>query len=292
MNETATMAGKATATPLSEPGEGLLPRPFRVAAARRELEDVVTLELEPLDGRPLAFEPGQFTMLYLPGIGEIPISISGDAARPEVLVQTIRAVGAVSAACCDLRAGDRVGVRGPYGKPWPVEAALDRHLLVVAGGLGLAPTRPILHWALRNRERIKGLHLLYGARTPDAVLYPAQLLGWSGAADMTVKVTVDRHSADWSGHVGVVTELVPSLPFDPAEGTAMICGPEVMMRFSLQALQGWGLAPERMYVSMERSMKCGVGWCGHCQLGPYLLCRDGPVFSAPQMTPLLGVWEL
>lgn len=289
MNEVAARILSRTAEGRS--GE-LLPRPFRVESVRRELDDCVTLWLSPLKGEPMAFEPGQFTMLYMPGIGEIPISISGDPARPELLVQTIRAVGAVSKACCALGPGDRIGVRGPYGKPWPVEAALGRHLLVVAGGIGLAPTRPIIHWALRHRAEIKGLHLLYGARTPDGVLYPSQLLGWSGTAGMTVSVTVDRHAEDWSGRVGVVTELVSSLPFDPAQGTAMICGPEVMMRFTLQTLEGWGMAAEQMHVSMERSMKCGVGWCGQCQLGPHLVCRDGPVFAAPEIKPLIGVWEL
>ena len=162
----------------------------------------------------------------------------------------------------------------------------------MAGGLGLAPTRPVVLWALQNREALAGLHILYGARTPDAVLYPTELLGWAQADKTGVMVTVDRHSDHWSGRVGVVSDLVADLPFDPAQGTAMVCGPEVMMRFSLQALEGWGLAPERMYVSLERNMKCGVGWCGHCQLGPHLLCRDGPVFAAPEVTGLMGVWEL
>ena len=286
------MSGALATAPVLATEAGLLPRPFEVAAARWELEDVVTLELTPLGGAPLSFAPGQFTMLYLPGIGEIPISISGDPARPETLVQTIRAVGAVSRACCDLRPGDRIGVRGPYGRPWPVETARGRHLLVVAGGLGLAPTRPILHWALQNRSEIAGLHLLYGARTPDAVLYAAQLLGWAGADGVRVTVTVDRHSDDWSGRVGVVSDLIADLPFDPGEGTAMVCGPEVMMRFTLQALEGWGMATAQMYVSMERNMKCGIGWCGHCQLGPHLVCRDGPVFAASEVTDLISVWEL
>ncbi len=282
------------AAALAEQGgdPGLVPRPFEVVGTRRELDDVVTLELAPLDGQALTFLPGQFTMLYLPGIGEIPISISGDPARPERLVQTIRSVGAVSEACCALQPGARIGVRGPYGRGWPLEAALGRHLIVLAGGLGLAPTRPIVTWALENRSKLAGLHLLYGARTPDAVLYPTQLLGWAGAEAANVMVTVDRHSDQWSGRVGVVSDLVPELPFDPALGTAMVCGPEVMMRFSLQALEGWGMAPAQMYVSMERNMKCGIGWCGHCQLGPHLLCRDGPVLAAPQVSDLIGVWEL
>ena len=272
--------------------QGLTPRPFEVRGARRELDDVITLELEAADGAPLAFEPGQFTMLYLHGIGEIPISISGDPARSEVLVQTVRGVGAVSEACCRLQAGDRVGVRGPFGRPWPIAEAEGKHLLVMAGGLGLAPTRPIVYWGLANRDRIKGLHIVYGARTPDAMLYAAQLLGWAAAEGVSVAVTVDRHSADWAGHVGVVTDLVKDLRFDPAEGVAMLCGPEVMMRFSLQALQAWGMKDSQVHVTMERNMKCGIGWCGHCQLGPYLICRDGPVFAAPEVRQLMGVWEL
>lgn len=271
---------------------GMTPLPFAVRSARHEPDDIVTLELVSLDGAPFPFLPGQFTMMYVHGVGEIPVSISGDPADPATLVQTIRPVGAVSTALWRMRAGDRVGIRGPFGRGWPAEAAHDRHLLVVAGGVGMAPTRPIVYWALANKHRLKSITVLYGARTPDLVLYPMQLLGWRINEDVTVEVTVDLHSRDWSGPVGVVTDLIKRLKTPADDTVAMVCGPEVMMRFATQALTAWGVAESDIYVSMERSMKCGAGWCGHCQLGPHLICRDGPVFSVPEVRRLMSVWEL
>ncbi len=271
---------------------GMLPRPFEVRDRRGELSDCVTLEMAALDGMPLGFSPGQFTMLYGHGVGEIAISISGDPAAPETLVQTIRGVGAVSRALCRLEAGDRLGVRGPLGTAWPVERALGKHLMVVAGGLGLAPTRPIIYWALANRERLKSLEIVYGTRSPDQMLYPQQLLGWSATPGVRVGITVDQAGGDWTGRVGVVTDLVPAMLRDPGETVAMVCGPEIMMRFAAQALADAGVPQDDIHLSMERNMKCGIGWCGHCQLGPHLICRDGPVFPYPAVRDLMTVWEL
>ena len=286
---TLTAADPTTA---AAPETGMLPRPFEVRARRRELADCVTLEMAALDGRPLGFAPGQFTMLYVHGVGEIAISISGNPAEADTLVQTIRAVGAVSRALCDLPEGQRLGVRGPLGKAWPVERALGKHLMVVAGGLGLAPTRPVIYWALANRDRLKSLDIVYGTRSPDQILYPQQLLGWSSAEGLRVGITVDRASEDWTGRVGVVTDLVPSMLRDPAETVAMVCGPEIMMRFAAQGLAAAGVPQDDIHLSLERNMKCGIGWCGHCQLGPHLICRDGPVFPYPAVRDLMTVWEL
>ena len=273
-------------------GIGMLPRPVEVRARRQELADCVTLELAALDGEPLGFAPGQFTMLYVHGVGEIAISISGDPAASDSLVQTIRAVGAVSEALCDLSEGQRLGLRGPLGKAWPVERALGKHLMIVAGGLGLAPTRPIIYWALANLERLKGVEIVYGTRSPDQILYPRQLLGWSATEGLRVGITVDRAGEDWAGRVGVVTDLIPGMLRDPAETVAMVCGPEIMMRFAAQALAAAGVPQDDIHLSLERNMKCGIGWCGHCQLGPHLICRDGPVFSYPAVRDLMTVWEL
>ena len=270
----------------------MLPRPFEVRARRPELADSLTLEMAAVDGAPLHFAPGQFTMLYVHGVGEIAISISGNPANGDTLVQTIRGVGAVSNALCSLSEGQRVGVRGPLGTAWPVEQALGKHLMVVAGGLGLAPTRPIIYWALANRDRIKGLSIVYGTRSPDQILYAQQVLGWATTKGVDVGVTVDRAPDDWTGRVGVVTELIPGLLRAPDETVAMVCGPEIMMRFAAQSLADAGVAQEDIYVSMERNMKCGIGWCGHCQLGPHLICRDGPVFAYPAVRDLMTVWEL
>ncbi len=281
-----------TDRPPPETGVDMLPQPFEVRARRQELEDTVTLELAAVDGAPLGFAPGQFTMLYVHGVGEIAISISGDAAESDTLIQTIRTVGAVSKAVSDLPEGGRIGVRGPLGNAWPVERAIGRRLVVVAGGLGLAPTRPIIYWALANRHRLKSIDIIYGTRSPDQILYPQQLIGWSTAAGVRTGVTVDRAGQDWSGRVGLVTDLVPEMLRDPRETVAMVCGPEVMMRFTAQALADAGVREDDIYLSMERNMKCGIGWCGHCQLGPHLICRDGPVFSYPAVRDLMAVWEL
>ena len=271
---------------------GMLPRIFEVRARRPELADSVTLQMAALDGAPLEFAPGQFTMLYAHGIGEIAISISGNPAVADVLVQTVRAVGAVSRAVCDLSEGQRIGVRGPLGTAWPVERAIDKHLVIVAGGLGLAPTRPIIYWALANRDRLKSIDIVYGTRSPDQILYARELLGWSTTDGVRVGVTVDLATDDWSGRVGLVTGLVPTMLRDPAETVAMVCGPEIMMRFTAQTLAEAGVPQHDIHVSMERNMKCGIGWCGHCQLGPHLICRDGPVFPYTAVRDLMTVWEL
>ncbi|MHA1157991.1 MAG: FAD/NAD(P)-binding protein [Alphaproteobacteria bacterium] len=268
------------------------PQVYAVRRHRQELDDTTTLDLAPLEGGCITFLPGQFTMLGLPGIGEIPISISGNPDEPGRLTQTIRAVGSVSAALAALQPDARVLVRGPFGRPWPTELAEGKRLLIVAGGLGLAPVRPIVYWALANRGRLAGVDLLYGARSPDNIPYGAQLLGWLASERLNGSVIVDRHAEEWAGPVGPVTELIGRSNFDPASTIAMICGPEIMMRFVIMALEARGLPDTHMWVSMERNMKCGVGWCGHCQMGPYLLCRDGPVFRVDQVRTLMTRSEL
>ena len=271
---------------------GMLPRPFVVRSRREEAGGCVTLDLVALDGEPVAFEAGQFTMLYVHGVGEVAISISGDPAESGSLVHTVRAVGAVSQALCQLAEGERVGVRGPMGNAWPLERAVGTHLMIIGGGLGLAPVRPIIYWALANRERLASIDIVYGARAPDQILFARQLLGLSAADGVRVGITVDLADQDWKGQVGIVTDLIPSMLRDPSKTVAMMCGPEIMMRFTAQALAGAGVPAEEIFLSMERNMKCGIGWCGHCQLGPHLICRDGPVFPYPAVRDLMSVWEL
>jgi NAD(P)H-flavin reductase len=280
----AVITGGAPAS-WAEPGY------WEVTGFRQDTADVVTLDLAP--PAPFSFEPGQFNMLYLPGIGEVPISISGDPAEQAVvIVHTIRAVGAVSRALCALRPGDRVGVRGPYGTSWPLAAAEGGDLVIVAGGIGLPPLRPALYAALHDRDRFGRIVLLYGARTPGDLLFPDELAAWRARFDLDVNVTVDGADANWRGNVGVVPSLIAKAPFNPATATAFVVGPEVMMRFTVRALLAAGVADDRIYLSTERNMHCGVAMCGHCQLGPFLICRDGPVFSYRQLAPWLEVREL
>jgi NAD(P)H-flavin reductase len=274
------------------PAEPMLPRPYRVERVRRDTADTWTLDLRSLDGRPLAFAPGQFTMLYVFGVGEVPISISGDPARPDTLVHTVRAVGPVSRAITRLRRGDAVGVRGPYGSQWPVEAAEGHDVVLVPGGIGLAPLRPALYHLLAYRERYRRITLLYGARTPADLLYRQELERWRGRLDLEVAVSVDNASTTWRGNIGVVTTLIPAARFDPAGTVAMTCGPEVMMRFTAAALEQRGLPAAQIYLSMERNMRCAIGLCGHCQFGPAFVCKDGPVFRLDSIARLLALREV
>lgn len=268
----------------------MAPEPFRVTRRRRETADTWTLELEPLAGPRLEPDPGQFTMLYAFGIGEVPISVSGAAGAP--LTHTVRAVGAVTEAICASRPGTVLGVRGPFGNAWPVADAAGSDLVVVAGGIGLAPLRPALCHALRHRGEYGEVALLYGSRTPDLLLYGAELQRWRGRFDLQVDVTVDTAESGWRGKVGVVPKLVGTARFDPRSTVALVCGPELMMRFAAGALLERGVPANRIYLSMERNMRCGLGHCGHCQLGPTLVCRDGPVYRYDELAPLLEVREL
>ncbi|MDF1523930.1 MAG: FAD/NAD(P)-binding protein, partial [Trueperaceae bacterium] len=241
---------------------------------------------------PLRFAPGQFDMLYVFGVGEVPISISGDPARPERLVHTTREVGAVTRAMRRLRPGDAIGVRGPFGTSWPVAAAEGRDVVLIAGGIGLPPLRPALYHVLAHRERYGRVVLLYGARTPEDLLFRDELAAWRASFDLEVHVTVDRATGDWRGNVGVCTPLVQRAPIDPRRTVAMICGPEVMIRAACRELARRGVSPQDTFVSLERNMKCAVGLCGHCQLGPYLVCRDGPVFAYDRVERLLDRGEV
>lgn len=270
----------------------MVPRMMRVKRVVRELPDTVTFHLGASDAGGLPFAPGQFNMLYLFGTGEVPISISGDPGAPSELLHTVRAVGAVTRPLCAVKRGAALGVRGPFGTAWPVEEARGKHLLVVAGGLGIAPLRPAIYHALRHRAEIGRLIVLYGARTPADILFARELQRWRGRFDCEVEVTVDRAGTDFRGHVGVVPSLLDRLSLDAGATVAMVCGPEIMMRFTARALLGKGLAPESIWLSIERSMKCGIGLCGHCQLGPTFACKDGPVMRYDRAAPLLAIREL
>jgi len=271
-------------------GGPMAPRPFRVTRRVRETYDTWTLELEPLVGEPVRAAPGQFTMLYAFGIGEVPISVSRE--HDGLLVHTVRAVGAVTEAICASPEGTALGVRGPLGNSWPVDAAAGGDAVVVAGGIGMAPVRPVVEQLARRRADFGRAALLYGARTPRDLLYPDDLERWRSSCDVAVDVIVDAAEADWQGRVGVVPKLIAGAEFDGAATTAFVVGPEIMMRFAAEALLERGVAAERIHVSLERNMRCGIGHCGHCQLGPTLICRDGPVYRWDEVERLMAVREL
>ncbi|CAM2184891.1 anaerobic sulfite reductase subunit B [Paraburkholderia sacchari] len=270
----------------------LVPQIYRVARRRRELADTVTLEIAPVSGKRPPAAPGQFNMLYAFGVGEVPVSMSGDTASAEVFVHTIREVGAVSRALVRLEPGACLGVRGPFGTGWPTRDTVGADVVVVAGGLGLAPLRPAVREILANRSRYGHVVILFGCRHPREMLFGRELERWRQRSDVEVEVTVDHADANWRGHVGVVPALIARASFDAGRTTALVCGPELMMRFSVSALGRRGVADERIYVSMERNMKCAVGHCGHCQFGPAFVCRDGPVMRYDTIARNFAIREI
>jgi NAD(P)H-flavin reductase len=258
----------------------MIPDRYYLKKYRKDTHDTFTLELLPCNGNSsYSFRAGQFNMLYMFGAGEIPISISGDPARPAPLIHTIRAVGSVTRLMQGLKPGSVLGVRGPFGSSWPVMDSAGNDIVIIAGGIGLAPLRPVIYQVLSWREKYGKFILYYGARTPRDLLYRRELERWRGRFDTCVEVTVDSAKGNWMGNVGVVTKLISRHKFDPDNTVAMICGPGIMMRFTVTELLDHGLSEENIFVSMERNMKCGIGLCGHCQLGTELICRDGPVYN-------------
>lgn len=275
-------------TLLAQPGP-MTPRVYRVVSRREDLADTVTLGLAPVgEACPLP-SSGQFNMLWAFGIGEVPISLAG--LEDGILSHTIRAVGAVTTALCACEVGEEIGVRGPFGTGWDLTQAAGRDILIVAGGLGVAPIRPLVKELVTNRDKYGRAVLLVGARTPEMLLYRNELLAWQARLDIEVEVTVDAASPHWRGNVGVVTSLINQVSFDAAKTTAFVCGPEVMMRFVAQAVRNCGVSEAEILLSFERNMHCAVGHCGHCQLGSYFVCKDGPVLSWKTAEPLLQVRE-
>lgn len=276
-------------TPVPDP---MLPVRYTVADRTVETHDSATLVLVPDHDALPHFRPGQFTMISVPGIGEIAVSISGDPRYERVLVQTVRAVGAVSRAIHDAVPGTVLGMRGPFGTDWDLPGAEGADLVIVAGGVGLAPLRPVLLGALARRARYGRITLVLGARTPAEFLYRELIRYWADRTDLTVLSTVDTLSPGWRGRVGLVTAPLAEVDLTPARTVAFLCGPEAMMRFSAELLVDRGVPADRVRLSLERNMKCGIGLCGHCQLGPLLVCRDGPVVHYGQVADLLRVKEL
>ena len=277
---------------IPDPGP-MLTHPARILDIQEEAYAIATYWIEFEDEalrESYRFQAGQFNMLYLPGIGEVPISMSSDPAKPGLIGHTIRYAGNVTRAISRLQIGDAMGVRGPYGSAWPLERLEGDDLCIVTGGIGLAPLRPVIYHILRNRERYGRVYLLYGARTPDDMLYTAEYEAWKQQG-IQLFLTVDRADPAWKGNVGVVPMLFYHLRLDPKKTAVLTCGPEIMIHFVIHEAMARRIPKERIYVSMERNMKCGVGLCGHCQFGPAFVCKEGPVFSYAAIEPFFGVEE-
>ncbi len=267
----------------------MVPQPFRVLSRSQDTVDTFTLAFDAVRGEAPLIAPGQFMMVYAFGIGEVPISVSGLSERGEVVL-TVRAVGAVSRAICASKEGSVLGMRGPLGTSWPIAGAAGGDVVVVAGGIGLAPLRMLIRDVIASRPGFRTFSVLYGARNPGELLYLEELESWRDAAE--VAVTVDHADSAWHGQVGVVPKLVNAAHFAGNSAHAFVCGPEVMMDFTAQALLSRGVPPTQIHLSMERHMDCGVGLCGHCQLGPTLICRDGAVYTYAEISRWMRVREL
>lgn len=273
--------------------DGILqPALFRVVRKIPESANAFTVALAPLHDKALQSSPGQFNMLYAFGIGEAAISMSGDPDDQSVFVHTIRVVGNVTRALAKVNVGDLVGVRGPFGTAWPADQYLGRDLIVVAGGVGLAPLRSLLYTLAKRRAAFGRIALLYGARHPEEMLYTAEFAAWKQVFEGQLYTTVDYAAPSWNGNVGMVTNLIERIPFPLAEAAAYVCGPEIMMRFTVRRLFERQMASSRIHLSLERNMKCAIGHCGHCQFVSKFLCKDGPVFPYEQIAPFLGVKEV
>jgi NAD(P)H-flavin reductase len=290
-----TMTILKTGQPAAGPADKLLyPAWAEVTRVIPEAEGVSTFHLSFVDPEIRArytFEPGQFNMLYIPGYGEAAISMSSDPETdPGVVVHTIRHVGNVTKAAARLKVGDVVGLRGPFGTSWPLESLRGMDVVIACGGIGLPPLRGALYHILRNRDQYGQVTLLYGARTPENLMYPAEYETWK-AAGIDLQVTVDRGDENWTGRVGVVPMWFYHFRVDPQRTAILTCGPEVMIRFVIYEALARRVPTERIYVSLERNMKCGQGACGHCQMGPYFICKDGPVFPFSAIERFFNVEE-
>ncbi|MGE3804967.1 MAG: FAD/NAD(P)-binding protein [Gemmataceae bacterium] len=272
------------------PPPPMLPSVMQVRAHRQESADTFTLILTAPEGG-FHFQPGQFNMVYVFGVGEAAISLCGDPHDKSSLSHTIRAVGSVTTALADLRHGDALGVRGPFGSSWPVSEAEGQDVVLVAGGIGLPPLRPAIYEILKHRANFRRVILLYGARTPGDLLYLDEIDSWRRRGDFEIHLTVDQGAPDWLGSVGLVTSLFPRLELYPGRTLGMVCGPEVMMRFVQREFEKRGIADDALYLSLERNMQCAVGFCGHCQFGPEFLCISGPVFRYDRIKPYFTVRE-
>jgi NAD(P)H-flavin reductase len=281
----------AASAPL--PASPFEPVPYTVLKRTPETPDTATLVLAPPRGRAIPkFTPGQFNMLYAFGLGEVAISISGDTQESDTLIHTVRCVGKISTRISNMKPGEVVGVRGPYGFGWPVEKAEKMDVVVVAGGLGLAPLRPAIYQLFQQRSKFDRVEVIYGARSPRELVYYDEIQRWRNLKDVRFQVTVDAAGRDWYGDVGLVTARIPDSRFEPARTTAFVCGPEIMMRLTAKALAERGIPEEQIWVSMERNMKCAIGLCGHCQFGPSFICRDGPVFRYKDIKPFMWLREV
>lgn len=268
-----------------------LPRAAEVAARIEEAPNMVTLRLylsDPLDRDAYSFDPGQFNMLYLYGVGEVPISISSDPAETDTLDHTVRAVGRVTRALTGLQVGDHLGIRGPFGRGWPIHEAEGRDLVVLTGGLGCAPVVAAIGYAVKRRNWFRRLVIMQGVKHSADMIWRERYDAWARLSDTRVLLAADQAEKGWRGHLGLVTEVIDQAEFDPEQCTVLVCGPGPMMLAGVRRMLERGVSDGDIWLSLERNMHCGIGHCGHCQVGPWFVCNDGPVFRYRDIRWLLG----
>ncbi len=266
------------------------PHAAMITARTQESSAIFTLQsqfIEPIQPH-FSFHPGQFNMLYLYGVGEVAISIASDPAEKSYISHTIRAVGRVTKALQNVQKGDQIGIRGPYGKGWPLIEARGKDILIVTGGLGCAPTVSVINYILARREHYGALNILQGVKHSDDFIFRKQYAIWQQTPNTEIRIAADFAGPKWPWSIGYVTDMIESLTLDPDKTIAMMCGPEMMMHAAIGVLTKKGLAEEAIYLSMERNMACGIGVCGHCQYGGLFICKDGPVFAYPQIKALFS----
>jgi len=272
-----------------------IPHPADIVEKRKEARYIFTFRLRFRDERlrqTFRFEPGQFNMVYIFGVGEVPISIVSDPTDPELLDHTIRVVGRTTAALEKLKEGDTVGLRGPYGSRWPLEDFKGKDVIIVTGGLGCAPAVSVINYIVKRRDDYGALKILHGIKTPKDLLYRDRFRAWRRIPNTEVSLTVDHPDRQWKYNVGVVTNLFNQVRIDYQNSVVMMCGPETMMKYAVRGLLSQGMSEGRIYLSLERNMKCAIGFCGHCQFGPSFICKEGPVFRYDRIKPWLEIREV
>lgn len=272
-----------------------LPHPAEIVEKIQEREEVYTYRIrfcEEEQKLSYRFFPGQFNMLYAFGVGDVPMSIVSDPADSSLLDHTIRIVGTVTQALGRLEKGDRVGLRGPFGSAWPLEEAQGQDVIIVTGGLGCAPTLGALHYMFRRRDAYGTIKIIHGVKAPQDLIYQQRFREWGQAPDTEVYLTTDKPARQWKHKIGLVTHLLAEVQFNPDRSIVMMCGPEIMMRFTIKEFLSRGLNADRIYLALERNMKCAVGFCGHCQFGPHFICKDGPILRYDRIQEIFNIKEI
>ncbi len=262
--------------------------PAEITKIKDESPNIKSFELVPEE--PIEFATGEFVQLSVPGLGEAPFTPSSSPEVKEEMEITIMEAGEVTGKLHRMSSGESLGIRGPYGKGYPLAEMKERDVLVVGGGVGLAPLRSLLYALMARSDQFGRISLKYGARTPEHLIYKDQLDKWKAGSELEVELTVDEANEGWEGNEGVVTTLLEEPDIDTEKGLAVVCGPPIMMKFSAQALLDH-FEPKDIYLSLEKNMSCGIGMCGHCQLGQYYVCKDGPVFTYEQVKGIPDLWE-